>query len=601
MRSFPLIRLRWSNEHIMAALFGVLLLYMLPDWLDSPSELAVFILLLITALATDAAACFIRHKRLVCSVSASVTACIVQLLTPGVPLWGKLIGVFAALLLGKYIWGGTGKNPLNPALTGVFLLGFLFTPEPLFSGNSFLYLPAMLLSLPFILFRPFAGIGLMSGMTLALLTGGGYEVWTVAINCIFFGCVIITDPVTVTRKPVPGLIGGFAAGIAMLLPAMAGSLIIGILIFNLISYLLDTSTKGAKKRTSWRLSGIKEVVPQEGIGGELLDLTGGLTDEREGEPESSVVPGASEILRRIEKHGVFGMGGAGFPTADKIKTVLESGKADRCLIINGVECDPGLIHDKWLLKNRMNEIYGGIKALISCAGFKKAYIAVKKNTGSFLPKPGTGIIDKVNVPDMYPAGAERILIEKVTGIRLDDGAVPAAEGILVLNVQTVLVVYDAVFRNADADTRYITVSDLKNGRSRVVKIRLGDRILEILEKVYPGNKLAFAGGGIMQSHMAEDEEAADRLTNYIAASEMPKYKESPQCSRCGLCSTSCPAGLEAGKIAELVDEDRISETSVLAPERCLGCGSCSYVCLAGRNLAARVAEAKQYAAAKEKG
>ena len=597
MRSFPLIRLRWSNEHIMAALFAVLLLYMLPGWLDSPSELAVFILLLITALVTDAAACFIRYKRLVCSVSASVTACIVQLLTPGIPLWGKLIGVFAALLLGKHIWGGTGKNPLNPALTGIFLLGFLFTPEPLFGGNTFLYLPAMLLSLPFILFRPFAGVGLMSGMALAMLTGGGYEVWTVAINCIFFGCLIITDPVTVTRKPVPGLIGGFAAGIALLLPATAGGLIIGILVFNLISYLIDKSAKGAKKRTSWRLSGIKEAVPQEGIGGELLDLTGG----REGEPESSSVPEASEILRRIEKHGVFGMGGAGFPTADKIKATLGAEKADKYLIINGVECDPGLIHDKWLLKNRMSELYEGIDALINCMGIKKAYIAVKKNRESFLPKPGTDIIDVIAVPDMYPAGAEKILVETVTGIKLDDGAVPTVEGILVLNVQTVLAIYDAVFRNADADTRYITVADLKNGRSRVVKIRLGDRIHEILEKVYPGNNLAFKGGGIMQSHMAEDEEVADRSTNYIAASEMPNYKESPQCSRCGLCSTSCPAGLEAGKIAELVDEDRISETLVLAPERCLGCGSCSYVCLAGRNLAARVTEAKKHAAAKEKG
>ena len=587
MRSFPLVRLRWSSEHIMAALFIVLLLYMLPSWMDNPTELTGFIVLLLVALMMDAAAGFIRYKRPVCSVSAAVTASILQLLTPGIPLWGRLAGVTAALLLGKHIWGGTGKNPLNPALTGLLLLGFFFRLEPVFAEPSLLYLPAMLLSLPFILFRPFAGVGLISGMALTMLSGGEYQVWTVAVYCIFFGCLIVTDPVTVTHKAVPGLIGGFAAGfVPLLLASSSYYLAIGILAFNLVSYLIDMRLKNPKKRTSWNLLSIKSPVPKNGIESRLLDLT----DGRVGEPDSCDIPEAGEILERIEKHGVFGMGGSGFPTTEKIRAFIKADITKKFIIINGVECDPGLIHDKWLLRNRSNEINRGIEALFSCTGLNRAYLAVKNTSGI----PLKDNIELIGIPDIYPAGAERILIEKVLGIRLPEGALPAGEGILVLNVQTVLAVYDAVFHRADAGTRYITVSDLKSGKSMVARVKLGDRIHGVLEKAYPGRTLAFAGGGVMQSHMADDDEVIDRSTNYIASAIIPKYKESPQCSHCGLCRSNCPAGLEAGRIAELVDTGRISETAVLMPDRCLGCGSCSYVCLAGRNLSARVREAKKY-------
>lgn len=587
MRSYPLVRLRWSNEHIMAALFIVLLLYLLPGWLVNPSELTGFIALLLFALVMDAAASFFRYKRPVCSVSAAVTAGILQLLTPGIPLWGRLAGVTAALLLGKHLWGGTGKNPLNPALTGLLLLGFLFRLDPVFAGLSLLYLPAMLLSLPFILFRPFAGAGLISGMALAMLSGGNFQIWTVATSCIFFGCVIATDPVTVTHKPVPGLICGFAAGfVPLLLSSSIYYLAVGILVFNLVSYLIDMKLKNPKKRTSWNLLRIKSPVQQNGIDNGLMDLT----DRRVEEPECCDIHEAGEILLRIEKHGVFGMGGAGFPTAEKIKAFMKSDITKKFIIINGAECDPGLIHDKWLLRNRSNEIYKGIGALFSCTGLDRAYLAVKSTSGI----PLNGNIELVGIQDVYPAGAEKILIQKVLGIRLPEGSLPTTEGILVLNVQTVLAVYEAVFLDTDAATRYMTVSDMKKGKSRIARVWLGDRIHEVLDRTYPGSNLAFAGGGIMQSHMAEDDEVIDRSTNYIASAIIPKYKESPQCSHCGICRSSCPAGLDAGRIAELVDAGRISETSVLMPDRCLGCGSCSYVCLAGRDLCSRVKVARKY-------
>jgi Na+-translocating ferredoxin:NAD+ oxidoreductase RnfC subunit len=197
------------------------------------------------------------------------------------------------------------------------------------------------------------------------------------------------------------------------------------------------------------------------------------------------------------------------------------------------------------------------------------------------------------VKDLYPAGYERSLIQSVLGIDVPDGSIPARLGILVINIQTLLAVYEAVSMDKKADSKYITVSDLKNGTAKAVRVTLGSRVADTIESVYPGSYPVFTGGGIMQSHIAEDDEPVGKNTNFITVSSMPRYKASPFCSNCGSCRTNCPKGLAVNRIAELTELGRFDEIKRYQPERCIKCGLCSYVCLAGKNLSARVSEAKE--------
>jgi len=50
-------------------------------------------------------------------------------LPPDMPLWQVAIGIAFGVVVGKEIFGGTGKNFLNPALTGRAFLYFNFAPE----------------------------------------------------------------------------------------------------------------------------------------------------------------------------------------------------------------------------------------------------------------------------------------------------------------------------------------------------------------------------------------------------------------------------------------------------------------------------------------
>lgn len=587
MNTFPLIRTKWSNEHIMAAVFLAVTAYHIPIWRINPVELAIFLLLVSTGLLIDVICNFLRYKRIWCSVSAAVTAGLLSVLTFGVPLWGRLLGLFIALIPGKHIWGGTGKNPLNPAMVGLLPLLFMFHISFPLLPNSWLLLLGAILSLPFLLIRPYAGIGYLVGLG-AVMLQYGYTPKELLINGgLLLACLVVTDPVTVTREPFIGLTGGFLAGFVGLYfmgsPLYA---VLGILTLNLLSYALE---RGSGKVESKQLKVTRLKLPKlygtAGLPSELLDLTGEKTSNQD-IPQGELSP--EEILNRIKKAGVFGMGGAGFDTYRKLIAVINSQAEEKYFILNGVECDPGLIHDRWLLKAVPEAIFSGVKLISSCADFKSVTLAVKETEDLRLP----GELKLCQVPTQYPAGAEKLLISEVLHKKLSREQLPADCGILVLNVQTVYSVYEAVLGNRKADTRFITVADLRVPVAKVAKVRLGMKVHKILEETYPGATTAYVGGGLMQAYMAEEETVVDQHVNFIAAAQFPRYKESPQCSGCGVCVANCPASLSVNHVADLVDAGKLKEATGYHPEACISCGSCSYSCLAGRNLSLRVKKAK---------
>ena len=56
------------------------------------------------------------------------------ILPPDVPLWQAALGISFGVVIGKEVFGGTGKNFLNPALTGRAFLFFAYPVE--MSGDA---------------------------------------------------------------------------------------------------------------------------------------------------------------------------------------------------------------------------------------------------------------------------------------------------------------------------------------------------------------------------------------------------------------------------------------------------------------------------------
>ncbi len=609
MKALPLIRKKLSNEHIMTVVFIVLVIYQVPEWTQKPSLTLNFVIGLAFGLLLDLIPSVKRNHTIKCPVSAAITVGIIYVLYQDIPLWGSVFAIAVSILVGKQLFGGTGKNVLNPALVGVVLLSFLFPQSiELFSMNSVVML-AMVLSLPFVLIRPYCSLSLMFGMVISMwLTKALALESFISSGVIFWGTMIVTDPVTISYRPLSGAIGGFVVGCIVVLFGGEDSLrmmALLILCLNVVYTFTDRlslSNNGERRHVKpcfrTRISNPYESVinapfSNNGDSSECADL------------DQSIALTAKEIIKKIEDAGIVGLGGAGYPTHLKIKSFIQSSLSSdlnsdlssdlsyitnqKTLIVNAVECDPGLVHDQWLLNKQAKKIQSGIHLLNTFLSFDQVIIATKQD----IKYDFENGIQVKKVPNYYPVGAEKELIKVLLNKDLAPESVPTQNGVLVLNVQTIFSINEAICSKKKTDSKYITIANLLKKEARVVKVTLGDRVSDVIQVFDHQEGSIFVGGGIMQARKAEENELVGPSMNFIAISHTPRYKNA-YCSKCGLCALKCPVGIEVFKIARLVDEGKVAESVKHEPASCISCGICSYVCLAGINLAGKVRIARDY-------
>lgn len=298
------------------------------------------------------------------------------------------------------------------------------------------------------------------------------------------------------------------------------------------------------------------------------------------------------LLDRLQEKKVCGMSGSGFSTAEKLNTLIATRAPYKFFVINAVACDPGLLQDEWLIRNRLAEIEKGITLLRRYLTFEQIILATKieqKREDQSVP------YSIVRVPDRYPMGEERILIHQVLGRSIPYTKTPAEQGVLVLNVQTVYDIYRAVYRDQENQDKLITVHDLNSGEAVLVRAPYGMLIADIIEKVwsefrkkdaeYVASNPVYDGSGIMSAALsARDAKVTDK-TNYIGIGKVADYPENIRCKGCGACVKNCPFHVNIAKIVKAMRKGKFSKDGVdhYHATDCISCGCCTYFCSAGNN------------------
>jgi NADH-quinone oxidoreductase subunit F len=140
--------------------------------------------------------------------------------------------------------------------------------------------------------------------------------------------------------------------------------------------------------------------------------------------------GNSWVLDEIERAGLRGRGGAGFPSARKWRSVLEGGDAlgDRYAVANGAEGEPGTFKDRPLLRANPYQVLEGLSVAATVVGAREAFIAVKASFGreidalerAMQEMSAAGLlcdapITLVAGPEEYLFGEEKGLLEVIEG------------------------------------------------------------------------------------------------------------------------------------------------------------------------------------------
>lgn len=299
-----------------------------------------------------------------------------------------------------------------------------------------------------------------------------------------------------------------------------------------------------------------------------------------------------EIRQYIKEAGIVGLGGTGFPT--HVKLTPKRDDAIAYVIVNGTECEPYLTADDRLMREEGKKIVEGLKILLRLFENAKGLIVIgddKKEAlavMSDLVKKEARIAVKI-VKAKYPQGAERKVIQAVTGRKMNSSMIPVDIGCIVHNVETVLAVYRAVAESVPFIRRVVTVTGDGVEAPQNFLVCIGTSYEELLAAAGGKKeeaKLCVAGGPMRGTVLVETEAPVTKNVGAVVVLSEKKVGElmTSPCIRCGRCISVCPGGLVPQKLLKRAEASDKEGFVRMGGMECCECGSCSYTCPAGRPL-----------------
>lgn len=310
---------------------------------------------------------------------------------------------------------------------------------------------------------------------------------------------------------------------------------------------------------------------------------------------------AEEIIARIKRAGVTGMGGAGFPTFIKL-TPPPTAKAE-CVILNGVECEPYITADYRLMVEHADEILVGLDLLMKAVGVEKGYIGIEENKPEAIALFSEKTTDDprivvVPLKQKYPQGGEKQLVDAVMRRQVPaPPAIPVNVGAVVQNVGTAFAVYQAVMKHKPLFERYTTVTGKHLKQPGNYLVRIGTPFAQLIETcggLPEGENKVLAGGPMMGKAIVSLEVPVCKGTNSITVltGDDAHRKAVQPCIRCGKCVDACPMGLEPyllATLSSLKEYERLEKEDVTS---CISCGSCQFTCPSHRPILDNILQGK---------
>ena len=291
------------------------------------------------------------------------------------------------------------------------------------------------------------------------------------------------------------------------------------------------------------------------------------------------------FIDAVRMSGVVGLGGAGFPTAVKLKVDPE--KVDY-ICVNGAECEPYITADTRTMLDDADMLVGGIELLKTYYPKARVIVGIENNKPACVKKLRelTQSSDRVEIralPALYPQGGEKVLIHNTTGRVVPEGKLPIDVGCIVINTSTLAALTRYIKTGMPLTEKYVTVDGSAVKQPQNVIAPIGTSIADVVAftggfKAYP--KKILLGGPMMGVSVPDTEQVVVKNTGAILcfAEDEGVLPAQTACIRCGRCIDACPMNLMPCAIEQAFEKQDGAALQKLKVNLCMECGSCAFVC-----------------------
>lgn len=279
--------------------------------------------------------------------------------------------------------------------------------------------------------------------------------------------------------------------------------------------------------------------------------------------------------------GLAGMGGGCFPYARRFARTPE--KPPHTLVINAVECEPGIGIDESLLQYQSEYVFSAVDAFIRLLDLKRCVLAVRRSACRHVKSVCEGReIDRLEVPDRYPGGAGKLITAKLSGRMPRAGSLNTDLGYVVSNVASLWAFGRRLLEGRPCVDRPLTLQT-PDGICRQLIVPLGvsaGYVLNACGVMLNKASQVLVAEGRMMGHAAGPDYRVGKGTNALMV--LPKesrWERAEQaCILCGSCFDVCPLRLHPVGMAQRIREKQKSRALERQLNECFLCGACSAVC-----------------------
>lgn len=311
-----------------------------------------------------------------------------------------------------------------------------------------------------------------------------------------------------------------------------------------------------------------------------------------------------ELVALVREAGIVGAGGGGFPTYAKLDCTAEY------VLMNAAECEPLLRVDQQLMAMMPDEIILGFKAAADHVGAKKAIIGIKykhKEVIALLEERIRalglgGIVTVGQLPDIYPAGDEVVMVYQLTGRVVPEGGIPKQVGCVVINSETCLNIYKAL-QGEPVIEKYVTLAgDIPERKT--VKVPVGTPIIDVLKMsgLHSLSGYRVIAGGPMMGPLLENlngyitkkdkgfiilKESHPLIRKKMTTVQQAKRINRSACEQCRMCTDLCPRfllghNMQPHKLMRVISYAPNDAEQQTMATLCCQCNLCEYFsCPAG--------------------
>ena len=297
---------------------------------------------------------------------------------------------------------------------------------------------------------------------------------------------------------------------------------------------------------------------------------------------------ATEIIDLLDSMGVFESSRNNPHFIRHLERLVHNPTDQMNLVLAAFDSDPMLVTEQAVISKYPKEIMTGFEIVRSLIPKAKPWIVVNPLTSSkskWLKNHGNTAMKwyGFTISSEYPAGNDLFLFKRIRGQEIAHSRELINHGFLSFSPTTLLQIYQAVVQKKPILDAICTIAGDAIQKPRVIKTRIGVPLSQVIlecgklgkipDRVVIGETLQGVPLSSLDTPISKDSRGFLFLT-----SEQVQERSELECIQCGLCSSSCPVGLDPQLLHTLLEQNHIKTAKAQGLDLCLGCGICSSVC-----------------------